>query len=503
MDFTHFSAALAVGVASLFVMKAKQSPNYPPGPPADPLIGHLRVIPFENQDATFHTWAKEYGDVIHLEALGNHIVVLDSVEAANDLLEKRSANYSDRPHILVFDIVGMNDIVLMPYGESFRKHRKFVHSTITKRAITTFQPVQTKNARALALNLLENKNRHEMFFNMFATSVITGILYGHQVVSEDDEYMKLMDHQSMIAVNLGQPGGALLDIFPFLQHLPAWFPGTGPAAQAREWRPMFRRVYDYPYEQVEKKMSEGVAEDSILGRVLAGFSTRSSVPEEEIEYAKLATGAMYRAAVETTWSTVAVLFMAMILYPECQKRAQEEIDRVIGAERLPEFEDKDSLPYTTALIHEVLRWHPVIPLAIPHRSVQDDVYKGMFIPKGTTILANVMGMALDEKTYKNPSVFNPSRFLPKPDGDGEPLFGSAFGFGRRICPGRHFAFNSLWILTATILATLNLTAGRDENGKVVPPPLEFNHTVSSRPKEFICDVRARSPLSVSLLSQVG
>ncbi|KAF4579541.1 hypothetical protein EYR36_001359 [Pleurotus pulmonarius] len=257
MDFTHFSAALAVGVASLFVMKAKQSPNYPPGPPADPLIGHLRVIPFENQDATFHTWAKEYGDV------------------------------------------GMNDIVLMPYGESFRKHRKFVHSTITKRAITTFQPVQTKNARALALNLLENKNRHEMFFNMFATSVITGILYGHQVVSEDDEYMKLMDHQSMIAVNLGQPGGALLDIFPFLQHLPAWFPGTGPAAQAREWRPMFRRVYDYPYEQVEKKMSEGVAEDSILGRVLAGFSTRSSVPEEEIEYAKLATGAMYRAAVET------------------------------------------------------------------------------------------------------------------------------------------------------------------------------------------------------------
>ncbi|KDQ32770.1 hypothetical protein PLEOSDRAFT_1098754 [Pleurotus ostreatus PC15] len=485
MDFTHVGAALAVGIASFLVMKWKQKPNYPPGPPADLLVGHLRVIPFENQDATFHAWAKEYGeywtflgsDVVHLEALGNHIVVLDSVEAANDLLEKRSAIYSDRPHILVFDMVGMNDIVLMPYGEAFRKHRKFVHSTITKRAITTFQPVQTKNARALALNLLENKNRHEMFFNMqvlyvsslptlsdrrefrFATSVITGILYGHQ------------------------PGGALLDILPFLQHLPAWFSGTGPAIRAREWRPMFRRVYDYPYEQVEKKMAEGVAEDSILARVLAKFSTRNSVPEEEIEYVKLATGAMYRAAVETTWSTIAVLFMTMILYPECQKRAQEEIDRVIGSERLPDFEDKDSLPYTTALVHEVLRWHPVIPLAIPHRSVQDDVYKGMFIPKGTTILANVMGMALDEKTYKNPSVFNPSRFLPKPNGDDEPLFGSAFGFGRRICPGRHFALNSLWILTATILATLDLSAGRDENGNLAPPPLEFNHTVSSRPKD--------------------
>ncbi|KAF4603132.1 hypothetical protein EYR38_003537 [Pleurotus pulmonarius] len=331
MDFTHFSAALAVGVASLFVMKAKQRPNYPPGPPADPLIGHLRSF------------------------------LIASKQLMTSWRNEARFTATDPTYF-----VGMNDIVLMPYGESFRKHRKFVHSTITKRAITTFQPVQTKNARALALNLLENKNRHEMFFNMFATSVITGILYGHQVVSEDDEYMKLMDHQSMIAVNLGQPGGALLDIFPFLQHLPAWFPGTGPAARAREWRPMFRRVYDYPYEQVEKKMSEGVAEDSILGRVLAKFSTRSSVPEEEIEYAKLATGAMYRAAVETPYL---IDQSKMMSTKECSYRKA--------------------------------------PRSWP------------------------TGMALDEKTYKNPSLFNPSRFLPKPDGDGEPLFGSAFGFGRR------------------------------------------------------------------------
>ncbi|KAF9489513.1 cytochrome P450 [Pleurotus eryngii] len=486
-------------MASFIVVKAKKKPNYSPGPPADPLIGHLRVIPFENQDATFHAWAKEYGkfrtflgsDVIHLEALGNHIVVLDSVEAANDLLERRSPIYSDRPHILVFDMVGMNDIVLMPYGEAFRKYQKF-------------RSLQTKKARALALNLLENKNRHEMFFNMqvlyvsslltlsdrrefrFATSVITGILYGHQVVSKDDEYTKLIDHQSMIAVNLGQPGGALLDILPFPEAFLKYreidlthslsiqynICSLGSLEQdPREWRPMFRRVYDYPYEQVEKKMDGGVAEDLILARVLAKFSTRNSVPEEEIEYVKLAIGAMYRAAMETVWSFVLTLV-------GIDKRAQEEIDLVIGSERLPEFEDKDSLPYATALVHEGLRRHPVIPLAIPHRSVQDDVYKGMFIPKGTTILASVMGMALDEKTHKNPSVFSPSRFLPKPDGDDEPLVGSAFGFGRRICPGRHFVLDSVWMLTAKILTTLDLSAGRDENGNLAPPPLEFSHTVS-------------------------
>ncbi|KAL4263128.1 cytochrome P450 family protein [Pleurotus pulmonarius] len=504
MDSTHVGLVLITGLALLLALKARKTPQYPPGPPDDPLIGHLRVLPFKNRDLVFHTWAKEYGDVIHLEVLGSHLVVLDSMEAAIDLLEKRGAIYSDRPFVRVFEILGLSDIVMMPYGEVFRNHRKFVHSSMTKEAVTKYRATQTTHTRLLALNLLENRNRHEMLLNRWATSIIITVIYGQHAVAEVNEYMKLMEDHNDIVLNITQPGASLVEFFSFLQYLPAWFPGAGPAHKARQWKAPFRRIYDYPYEQAEKNMaSNGLAGDSVLSRAWRKFADRQHPPEpseEEVELTKLATGALFRAAVETTWSTATVLFAAMISNPEVQKRGQEEILRVVGSERLPEFDDMDALPYTTAIVHEVMRWHPVLPLALPHQSVQDDIYEGMFIPKGSTIIPNLTGMSLNERVYKDPTIFNPSRFLPKPDGDGQPIFDAAFGFGRRICPGRHFAFSSVWILTATLLATLNISEGKDENEVTIPFSPEFKSGITSRPKEFVCDMIARSSASQFLLS---
>ena len=78
----------------------------------------------------------------------------------------------------------------------------------------------------------------------------------------------------------------------------------------------------------------------------------------------------------------------MAMYPDVQRKAQEELDRVVGSDRLPDFEDQHSLPYLNALIMELLRWHPVTPLGVPHRSVADDVYNGWHIPAGTTMVVN-------------------------------------------------------------------------------------------------------------------
>lgn len=79
----------------------------------------------------------------------------------------------------------------------------------------------------------------------------------------------------------------------------------------------------------------------------------------------------------------------MILHPGVQKKAQEEIDKVIGHDRLPSFSDRDSLPYIDAIVKEVLRWHPVAPMGLPHVTTEDDMYLGYFIPKGAMLLANI------------------------------------------------------------------------------------------------------------------
>ena len=156
--------------------------------------------------------------------------------------------------------------------------------------------------------------------------------------------------------------------------------------------------------------------------------------------------------------------LVLLLHPEVQRKAQSEIDRVTQGNRLPTFEDRAALPYVECVVKECMRWHPVVPLgalnrlvrtfalltrslAVPHRVMQDDIYNGMYIPKGSTVIANcrlaftsaikcirliVFGcraISRDESVYKDPDVFHPERFI----GDNaEPvLTGPVFGYGRR------------------------------------------------------------------------
>ena len=160
--------------------------------------------------------------------------------------------------------------------------------------------------------------------------------------------------------------------------------------------------------------------------------------------------------------------LAMTLYPEVQERAQRELDDVIGRDRLPSFSDKSRLPFVSKVVKETLRWKAVSPLGqytifsgsftdcltgVPHATVENDVYRGGFIPKGTTVIANIScvcygclvvgrpdlvwaansAMLHDPTAYSDPDTFNPDRFSPtdkNPEGEPDPAR-AVFGFGRR------------------------------------------------------------------------
>jgi len=93
--------------------------------------------------------------------------------------------------------------------------------------------------------------------------------------------------------------------------------------------------------------------------------------------------------IQQTVSAIESFFLAMVLFPDVQKKAQDEIDRIVFGSRLPSFTDKPSLPYITCIAWECLRWNPVTPLSPPHFTINDDEYNGYRIPKGTTVLPNV------------------------------------------------------------------------------------------------------------------
>ncbi|KAF9496680.1 cytochrome P450 [Pleurotus eryngii] len=102
----------------------------------------------------------------------------------------------------------------------------------------------------------------------------------------------------------------------------------------------------------------------------------------------------------------------------------------------------------------------------------------MFIPKGSLVFPNVLATSLDED-YVDPTAFSPSRFMPKSSGGGgESPFTLAFGFGRRMCPGRHLAYASLWIAIAAIFSTLHISRKKDQDGYDIPLHLEFGSNIT-------------------------
>jgi len=214
---------------------------------------------------------------------------------------------------------------------------------------------------------------------------------------------------------------------------------------------------------------------------------------------KYACGALYGAGTDTTLSTIKTVLLAMMMFPEVQARVQEEIDGVLGpienAQRLPEFEDRESLPYLNALIKEALRWHPAVPLGIQHSSIEDDVFQGYYIPKDSIIFANQWAMSRDEAFYDNPEEFRPERFLG-PDPALDP-YQFAFGFGRRICVGLHFADAAVYIMAASILAAFTISKPIGDNGEVLEPIIPEAH--AGLDAELQCRLVPRSQSVAALI----
>jgi cytochrome P450 len=142
---------------------------------------------------------------------------------------------------------------------------------------------------------------------------------------------------------------------------------------------------NWPYTFAQKTMSEGTAVASYTTNLLQAKQNLSSEEEHAIKWS---AASLYGGGADTTVSVVYSLFLAMTLFPEIQRRAQEEIDNVIGNDRLPSLADRGTLPYTEAIILELLRWQPVIPLGVPHRCSEENEYNGYRIPKDSIVMPN-------------------------------------------------------------------------------------------------------------------
>ncbi|KAF8877175.1 cytochrome P450 [Infundibulicybe gibba] len=317
--------------------------------------------------------------------------------------------------------------------------------------------------------------------------------YGINVLPENDPYIDTAEKAIYGLVEAAVPGTFLVDSIPLLKYVPEWMPGASFKRKAREWHEHATKMIEAPFAVIQRTIASGAAtEPSFTSYCLANIDKTGDIEYQQRIIQETAAN-LYTAGSDTTVSALNTFVLAMVCFPQAQAKAQEELDRVLAPGHLPDFDDEASLPYLAALVKEVLRWQPVTPIAIPHYLGTDDVYKGYRLPADSVVIGNAWAILHDEEMYPDPHNFYPDRFLK--DGKLNPNIRdptAVFGFGRRLCPGRHMAISSLWIAAASILATFNLEKAIDEDGYMIEPSQEYHSALICHPLPFKCTIKPRS-----------
>lgn len=292
--------------------------------------------------------------------------------------------------------------------------------------------------------------------------------YGYTIEPHKPDALVDLVEKMMVGFSLSSvPMSWAVDIIPPLQYLPESFPGATFKKTARKWRKLIHSAAYIPYRFVQRQMAAHKHRQSFVSGLIQELKQgeNGQISGEDEEAVVWSAATLYGAASDTTVITLTSFALAMIRFEHVQRKAQEEIDRVVGTDRLPTVGDRENLPYVDAIVKEASRWWPVAPMGFPHTVTEDLEFNGLYIPKGASIIAAIWWFLHDPDVYADPESFDPDRFLP-PRNEPDPTT-EVFGYGRRICPGRFFADSSLFLNIAQSLAAFNITKAVGEDGKAV------------------------------------
>ncbi|KAK7462924.1 hypothetical protein VKT23_007504 [Stygiomarasmius scandens] len=465
---TLLALALAVVLVALHLYN-KNGTNLPPGPRGLPLLGNIFQLDISRPWRTFARWKHEYGPMVYINVAGQPIIILNSKTATEDLLDKRSAKYSDRPRFVVAGeyLTGDMDFPIIRYGDRWRKMRRASESALGLKTVTNFHEKQADECVLLVHGILNQPREWKYHTHRTAASFMLSITYSLPAIQSPDYPALEFMNQFIDRVGSAMlPGTNWIDGLPFLDK---WIPDSMAKwrVKAREDFQSYSGMFEKLFGEIKDKFIKDMEQGSNFCVTLVETEKKHRMSDLECSWL---AGILYAAGQETSTTALHWFLFSMLIFPEVQRRAQDELDRVVGRARLPTLSDMTHLPYIQAIVKEILRWKPPTPIGVPHAAVEDDYYDGHFIPKGTILIPNVLSLNRDPEIYgPDAGQFHPERHLdekgeledPKSDGH------FTYGFGYRICVGRHLANNFLFMAFANILWALRIEPAKDS---VVPDP---------------------------------
>ncbi|KAH8100404.1 cytochrome P450 [Cristinia sonorae] len=472
-----------------YALAAYSRPPFP-GPKGIPFVGN--IVPREDPWSTLRKWSKQYGPVYGLRVLSTPVVVINSVQAARELLENRSNIYSNRVPPKMAELSGLDEgILFQTHVGRLRQGRKLLATGLQARELEAYQPLMRDSVTKFCADVIRDPKNWLKYLHRVPTEVSLDIAYGHVMKGLDDPFVAKMNEvtrhfESATAFSVEE--GYVVNFLPFLSKFPSFLPGMSFKRRAARWKAHFMTMAKEGLERVKDEVARGVARPSMLSRALTEAPGSYSDDVMMRCAPQLLTGGS-----DTIISLTSTFLLAILHNPEVQIRAQAEIDQVIGNERIPTYKDKDSLPYVYAIVRECIRWRTALP-TIYRNLVKDDEFEGRHISQRSTIFINYQGILRNDDVYPDADAFRPERWLdPKVLGnkDIDPLE-IAFGFGRRVCPGKFLALDLGFQLIVAMLTVFKVSKAKDVSGVEITPKVEYTNGSVVWPVPFQCDIQPRS-----------
>ncbi|WEW61993.1 hypothetical protein PRK78_007493 [Emydomyces testavorans] len=426
-------------------------------------------------------------------------VVVNGVAEARDIFIKQGAHTQNRPASRFQLLMRDGYFPSAMNGPKWRNARKMWQVILNPTAAKKYIPYQELESEQLLVDILDNPLNWRDHIDRFTNSLGMMMVNGYRITTSRDPIVKetLEDLYDMSRLGFR---GKLLDFWPFLWKLPVEL-----LPICREARKLARKHRDYiwtNYSTVKRKAELGKSlpsfNQAIQEKLKEGWEGVSEIEGAEIGQHLLS------GATDTTASTLTTCIAALCLFPEVQRKAQKEIDRVVGPDRLPRVEDAENLPYVQQLILELQRWITAVPLSLP-RATNGFVAWGKYgIPEETGLILNIYAIHHDPALYPEPHIFRPERWegkLEAAHAENQLLF--TFGAGRRTCPGQKLAEKSLFIVISRWLWAFNISHAKDKHGNKIPINTEdLRPGVIVRLNPFPADIKPRAPTRADLIRQV-
>jgi cytochrome P450 len=441
----------------------------PHGPTPLPLLGNLHQLDPKRAHKSFLEMSKKYGPIVTIRLGPRLAVVLNDIKTVQECFLKQGENFAGRPRLLVNDEIfsmGRKGIVNSD-GDHNKELRRFSLSVLRDFGVGKGRAYELISMEfdALAEKIIEQQQVKpsvdpSLFIKTSVVNVIMRLLFDKTYAFGDPTFK---DYQERVNTVVRMTSTTFLfNSYPWLRHfLPAWATGLSTMTQ------IVKKNLKFVGEQIAEHKVAGIKDvadaNDYTSRFLLETKNRSELENNTGPFTddnlKVAGNEMYIAGFETTVSTLSWALYWLAKHRNIQDRMANEVTGLIGeTSNTPTWEQRNSLPYTSAVILETHRIGAVVPLGVFHRPFADTTVFGYTIPADTIVIPNIYGVARDHSLFANPQNFDPTRFLEESGATADEIrlrreAVIPFSIGKRACLGESLARMEVFMFLTGLVST--------------------------------------------------